>query len=49
MRHIEAELSAFAEACRGCAAVRRCPGVSLAYLERHGVDELTPFAPAPVQ
>jgi hypothetical protein len=45
MRHIEAELSGFAATCRGCAAVRRCPGVSLAYLERHGAAELTPFAP----
>ncbi len=49
MRHIEAELSAFAEACRGCAAVRRCPGVSAAYLERHGTEELIPFTAAPVQ
>lgn len=46
MRHIEAELSGFAEPCRGCAAVRRCPGVSLAYLKRYGVDELTPFTTA---
>lgn len=43
MRHIEAELSAFAEVCRGCDALRRCPGVSLSYAERHGVDELQPF------
>jgi hypothetical protein len=48
MRHIEAELSAFAEGCRGCAAVRRCPGVSLAYLKRHGVGELIPFTAPPV-
>lgn len=46
MRHIEATLSAFGEACRGCAAVRHCPGVALAYARRHGVDELEPFAPA---
>lgn len=45
MRHIEAELSGFAAACRGCAAVRRCPGVAVAYLRRYGVDELTPFPP----
>ena len=45
MRHIEAELSGFADACRGCSAVRRCPGVSLAYLKQYGVDELTPFPP----
>ena len=45
MRHIEAELSAFGEACRTCAAARRCSGVSLAYAKRYGVDELTPFLP----
>jgi MoaA/NifB/PqqE/SkfB family radical SAM enzyme len=47
MRHIEAELSGFGAACRGCAAVRRCPGVAIAYLKRHGVAELTPFAAPP--
>jgi MoaA/NifB/PqqE/SkfB family radical SAM enzyme len=45
MRHIEAELSAYAEMCRSCTAVRRCPGVSLAYAKRYGVGELTPFGP----
>ena len=45
MRHIEATLSCFGEACRGCAAVRRCPGVALAYARRYGTDELVPFAP----
>jgi len=45
MRHIEAELSAFGEACRSCLARRRCPGVSLQYAKRYGVDELTPFLP----
>jgi MoaA/NifB/PqqE/SkfB family radical SAM enzyme len=44
MRHIEAELSAFGEACRQCEAVRRCPGVSRVYARRFGVGELTPFA-----
>jgi len=43
MRHIEAELSAFAEACRQCAALRRCAGVSVDYARRYGVGELTPF------
>jgi hypothetical protein len=43
MRHIEAELSAYGEACRQCAALRRCPGVARTYAERYGVDELTPF------
>src|SRR5262249_19840096 len=47
MRHIESELSAFGEACRRCTAVRRCPGVALAYAERYGVDELTPLVPQP--
>jgi len=45
MRHIEAELSAYAPACRECAAVRRCPGVAQAYAARFGVGELTPFPP----
>jgi MoaA/NifB/PqqE/SkfB family radical SAM enzyme len=43
MRHIEAELSAFGEACRQCSALRRCPGVALAYARQHGVDELIPY------
>jgi hypothetical protein len=47
MRHIEAELSAFADVCRGCAALRRCSGVPLGYAQRHGVDELEPFPAAP--
>jgi MoaA/NifB/PqqE/SkfB family radical SAM enzyme len=45
MRHIEAELSAFGEACRHCVAAHRCSGVPLAYAKQHGVDELTPFLP----
>jgi MoaA/NifB/PqqE/SkfB family radical SAM enzyme len=45
MRHIEAELSAYGEPCRTCAAARRCPGVALAYAKRYGIDELTPFRP----
>jgi MoaA/NifB/PqqE/SkfB family radical SAM enzyme len=45
MRHIEAELSAFGEACRECTALRRCPGVALRYAKRYGVAELTPFLP----
>jgi MoaA/NifB/PqqE/SkfB family radical SAM enzyme len=43
MRHIEAELSAFGEACRRCVALRRCSGLALAYATRYGVDELTPM------
>lgn len=43
MRHIEAELSAFADCCRECTALRRCSGLSLGYVQRHGVDELVPF------
>jgi MoaA/NifB/PqqE/SkfB family radical SAM enzyme len=43
MRHIEAELSAYGEACRRCIAVRRCPGLSYAYAKRYGVDEIAPF------
>src|SRR5262249_11028381 len=43
MRHIEAELSAFGEACRRCTVLRRCPGVSRQYARRYGTDELVPF------
>src|SRR4029450_11373451 len=45
MRHIEADLSAFAEVCRRCSALPHCPGVSRAYAKRYGLDELVPFAP----
>lgn len=44
MSHIEASLSAFAEQCRQCAALRTCPGISRAYAKRHGTGELTPFS-----
>jgi MoaA/NifB/PqqE/SkfB family radical SAM enzyme len=47
MRHIEAELSAYGEACRGCTALRRCAGLSYAYAKRHGVEELAPFSGSP--
>lgn len=50
MRHIEAELSAFAEVCRQCSSLRCCPGISRQYAKRHGTDELVPFEsgrPAP--
>jgi len=43
MRHIEAELSCYGLACRECAALRRCPGIALAYARRHGTGELVPF------
>jgi Radical SAM superfamily len=46
MRHIEAELSAYGEACRQCVALRRCSGLSLGYARRHGVGEIQPFLPA---
>ncbi len=46
MRHIEAELSAFAEVCRQCTALRSCPGISRLYVKRHGTGELVPFGPA---
>jgi MoaA/NifB/PqqE/SkfB family radical SAM enzyme len=45
MRHIEAELSAFGEACRRCSALRSCPGVSRDYARRYGTGELVPFTP----
>lgn len=47
MRHIEAELSAYAEACRQCAALATCPGVARSYAKRYGVDELIPFRGEP--
>ena len=43
MRHIEAELSAFAEVCRQCSSLRVSPGISRQYAKRHGTDELVPF------
>jgi hypothetical protein len=45
MRHIEGELSAFGDTCRGCTALRHCPGIPLEYAKRYGVDELVPFSP----
>lgn len=45
MRHIEAELSAFAEVCRHCSALPHCPGVSRRYVKRFGTSELVPFTP----
>lgn len=43
MRHIEAELTAFAEVCRQCSSLRVCPGIARQYAKRHGTDELVPF------
>jgi MoaA/NifB/PqqE/SkfB family radical SAM enzyme/SAM-dependent methyltransferase len=45
MRHIEADLSAFAEVCRRCSALPHCPGVSRRYAKRYGTGELAPFTP----
>lgn len=51
MRHVEAALSAYSEACRQCLVVWRCPGIPRTYARRYGVGELTPFgsrrAPSP--
>lgn len=44
IRHIEAELAAYGDACRRCSALPRCSGVARSYATRHGVSELTPFA-----
>lgn len=49
MRHIEAALAVYAEHCRTCPAVRRCPGVTREYARTHGVDELIPFAGLPAE
>lgn len=46
MRHIEAELSRYGDACRGCTALRRCGGVALGYAKRYGLDEIVPFPAA---
>jgi MoaA/NifB/PqqE/SkfB family radical SAM enzyme len=46
MRHIEAELATYAEACLRCSALRRCSGVARSYARRWGVGELEPFAGA---
>lgn len=43
MRHIEAQLSVFADFCRQCTALRRCAGLPVGYVQRYGVDELAPF------
>ena len=40
IRYIEAELSTWADFCRDCAALERCPGVAEDYARRHGVGEL---------
>ena len=40
----EAESAVFAPFCVRCAAFERCSGVGRLYAERHGVDELAPFA-----
>lgn len=46
MRHIEAELSAFGDACRDCTVLSRCSGVALRYASAHGVEELRAFGPS---
>ena len=49
MRHIEAELSVYGEACVECPALPKCAGVARTYVKRFGTDELIPFpAPAPM-
>ncbi len=47
IRFIEAQLSTWAEFCRECAALERCPGVGEDYARRHGVSELTPMVRPP--
>lgn len=44
IRFIEADFSGYPEPCRECSALKRCPGVSRAYMEEHGVEAFTPFA-----
>lgn len=43
IRHIEAELSVFAQECRDCTVRPRCPGISEAYARRAGTEALVPF------
>ena len=45
MAYIESQLSVYAESCRGCEALARCPGVAQDYARRYGVDELRPMIP----
>lgn len=45
---LEAEATLYRVDCQRCAAFDRCPGVSVRYAERFGLDELLPF-PRPDQ
>jgi pyruvate-formate lyase-activating enzyme len=44
IEHIEAWFNAYAPRCRGCRALRHCPGVAESYLRRHGSSELSPLS-----
>jgi len=47
MRHIEAELSAYADVCRRCSVLPICPGISRLYARKFGVSELVPWTDGP--
>lgn len=42
--HLDAVTTVFGDDCRRCAALPHCSGVSVAYAERYGLDELVAFA-----
>lgn len=44
MEWAEAQSAVYPRACTSCPAFARCPGVSARYAQRHGTDELRPFA-----
>jgi len=44
IRHIEAALAVYPPACRDCAALKRCGGISEDYARRYGVEEFVPIA-----
>ena len=43
MPWVEAQSAVYPARCRRCTAFERCPGVSVRYAQRFGVDELDPF------
>jgi MoaA/NifB/PqqE/SkfB family radical SAM enzyme len=43
IRHIEAELSVYAEGCRTCRVRSHCPGISETYARRAGTEALRPM------
>lgn len=42
IRYIESRWNVYGDACRGCTALARCPGIPLTYAREHGTNEFTP-------